>query len=568
MPLWSLRSTEASSSSSVAVPPWSWPGAAAAALASSISMASRIDGSPAMEAKVAATRPAKQPDDRGRERERAEARRVHPSQQVGASWCRLDQWQGTPSRWRPSWNNSCRKLPAWPSASDTGPASKVTSQSTSSAPARSRKPLRGIGSARLLRGDRDRCHLNPPSSWWGRRAPLLPTVGLLAPGSMLPSAFPGRGPVAWSRFAPRSQWRDRVGIAPTSRTRGGRHPTRGPGPSTDGPAGYGRPVPDLGPRLVVAGTQSGVGKTTVATGLLAALRAAGHRPGGGQGGARLHRPRLPRAGLRAAAPEPRPVAVRGRRHRPPGRTGGRRRRRAGGRGGDGAVRRRGRRAPVVHRRRGPPARRARGARGRRRRDVRARSPLSSTGSPPLDPDRPAGRRGPQPGRLRRPRGAAARGARSRSACRCSGRCGATTGSCGATATSASCRWPSSRPPWRRASRRLPRRSPSASTSAPCVALARSRSPACPSTSPAAARHLVADRCAIAVAGGRAFTFTYTDTLDALTAAGAEVVPFDPLHDAPLPDGPRRAGPRRRLPGDPRRRAGHERAARWTQCATP
>ncbi len=34
----------------------------------------------------------------------------------------------------------------------------------------------------------------------------------------------------------------------------------------------------LGPRLVVAGTHSGAGKTTVATGLVAALRAAGHRP--------------------------------------------------------------------------------------------------------------------------------------------------------------------------------------------------------------------------------------------------------------------------------------------------
>src|SRR5215510_1521734 len=34
----------------------------------------------------------------------------------------------------------------------------------------------------------------------------------------------------------------------------------------------------LGPRVVVAGTHSGVGKTTVATGLVAALRAAGHRP--------------------------------------------------------------------------------------------------------------------------------------------------------------------------------------------------------------------------------------------------------------------------------------------------
>ena len=42
---------------------------------------------------------------------------------------------------------------------------------------------------------------------------------------------------------------------------------------------YGRtPMTPLGPRLVVAGTHSGVGKTTVATGLTAALRAAGHRP--------------------------------------------------------------------------------------------------------------------------------------------------------------------------------------------------------------------------------------------------------------------------------------------------
>jgi cobyrinic acid a,c-diamide synthase len=42
--------------------------------------------------------------------------------------------------------------------------------------------------------------------------------------------------------------------------------------------------PPLGPRVVVAGTHSGVGKTTVATGLLAALRRAGHRPAGAKVG--------------------------------------------------------------------------------------------------------------------------------------------------------------------------------------------------------------------------------------------------------------------------------------------
>ena len=40
----------------------------------------------------------------------------------------------------------------------------------------------------------------------------------------------------------------------------------------------------LGPRIVVAGTHSGVGKTTVATGLLGALRRAGHRPAGAKVG--------------------------------------------------------------------------------------------------------------------------------------------------------------------------------------------------------------------------------------------------------------------------------------------
>lgn len=40
---------------------------------------------------------------------------------------------------------------------------------------------------------------------------------------------------------------------------------------------------------------------------------------------------------------------------------------------------------------------------------------------------------------------------------------------------------------------------------------------------------------VAVAAGVAFTFTYQDTLDALEAGGAEVVPFDPRHDTALPE---------------------------------
>jgi len=41
---------------------------------------------------------------------------------------------------------------------------------------------------------------------------------------------------------------------------------------------------------------------------------------------------------------------------------------------------------------------------------------------------------------------------------------------------------------------------------------------------------------VAVAGGPAFSFMYPDNLELLAAAGAEVVPFDPMTDAALPDG--------------------------------
>ncbi|MEU9394229.1 cobyrinate a,c-diamide synthase [Streptomyces sp. NPDC048324] len=41
---------------------------------------------------------------------------------------------------------------------------------------------------------------------------------------------------------------------------------------------------------------------------------------------------------------------------------------------------------------------------------------------------------------------------------------------------------------------------------------------------------------VAVAGGSAFTFSYAEHAELLTAAGAEVVTFDPLRDEQLPDG--------------------------------
>ncbi|MFJ9727451.1 cobyrinate a,c-diamide synthase [Streptomyces sp. NPDC101209] len=45
-----------------------------------------------------------------------------------------------------------------------------------------------------------------------------------------------------------------------------------------------------------------------------------------------------------------------------------------------------------------------------------------------------------------------------------------------------------------------------------------------------------DGLRVAVAGGSAFTFSYAEHAELLTAAGAEVVVFDPLRDEQLPDG--------------------------------
>ncbi|GAA0502246.1 MULTISPECIES: cobyrinate a,c-diamide synthase [Streptomyces] len=53
---------------------------------------------------------------------------------------------------------------------------------------------------------------------------------------------------------------------------------------------------------------------------------------------------------------------------------------------------------------------------------------------------------------------------------------------------------------------------------------------------AAGRGDRAARPVVAVAGGAAFTFSYAEHTELLTAAGARVVPFDPLRDERLPEG--------------------------------
>jgi cobyrinic acid a,c-diamide synthase len=69
-----------------------------------------------------------------------------------------------------------------------------------------------------------------------------------------------------------------------------------------------------------------------------------------------------------------------------------------------------------------------------------------------------------------------------------------------------------------------------------LALARSAGPlaAVPWAPPAAPAP--GSRPVVAVAGGAAFTFCYTETVELLTAAGADVVTVDPLRDEALPPG--------------------------------
>ena len=343
------------------------------------------------------------------------------------------------------------------------------------------------------------------------------------------------------------------------------------GRRAEGPAGHRVVTPSRA--LVIAAPASGSGKTTVATGLMAALRRA-----------RADRVARTRSAPTTSTPATTrsPPAGPGRNLDPywSARTGSRRCSRTA-RAGARRRRRRGRDGPV--RRRAPA--RASSARPRtspgccgrrwcwsstpRRRP--ARSPRWCTASR-RSTRGAARRRDPQPGRLRPARGRSCARRWTRSGCRCSGalRRAARAGDAvpaprpgarrraGAPRPSARCaRWPS----WSRrsvdldavrwpAARRRRCRRPSRR--------GRGRRPTARASIGRRARHAAPGRSPSRA--GAAFTFGYAEHAELLAAAGAEVAVVDPLRDERLPDGHRRPGARRRLPRGVRRGAVGQRAA--------